>query len=315
MKITCTPVEAQAILASAQIQCAAPDVELIKTHNHIFRITTPAAVYFLKTYTKDWYQDCAIGVVTHEAGGFSALATRGIPAAAVVLSCDHLHNPLQRPFLLTRQLRGEPLTKLLRESSPHDFKALLGTTGSHLRRCHEIVFNYPGYVGSPEGPSSPHEPGQWIHPYCSAAKMQQEALAGLHSERNQMPPELFAAMVELLSSFEHRMQSEYYPPRFIHGDCHASHFFLYQENGSWQVSGSIDMEVAASGAPICDLMKFSNEMVTLFPHTSHWWKPLFDGYGGEPSFEAMKLLFLCEWADRRERLLQARDWEALFSAL
>ena len=44
-----------------------------------------------------------------------------------------------------------------------------------------------------------------------------------------------------------RLRSSYDPPRFVHGDCHANAFFLVEEEGSWRVTGTVDMEVASSG--------------------------------------------------------------------
>ena len=217
---------------------------------------------------------------------------------------------------MTRQLRGEPLTKLLRKSSPPDFAALLRATGIHLRRCHEIVYLFPGYLADAQGPQSAPEEGGWIHFYCSAAFMQETSLSWFEKNRPNLPPALAQELRERLLTLQRTLAPEFEPPRFIQGDCHAHQFYLFQEHGRWTVSGSIDMEVASAGAPICDLLKFCKEMADGFPTERRWWDPFFEGYGSTPDFERFRLLMLGDCAggsaSRIEQLLSALKWEELF---
>jgi aminoglycoside phosphotransferase (APT) family kinase protein len=120
----------------------------------------------------------------------------------------------------------------------------------------------------------------------------------------------------------------YQPPRFTHGDCHASQFFLYQADEEWRVSGVVDMEVSSGGDCGADLVKFCLEMAGTFPAATRWWDAFFEGYGGAPSLDLLKLRFLAahhinfvcygdqSWPGTREEIvrhiLKAENWETLF---
>lgn len=317
MEVTLSSQQAQDILALAHIKQSV-SVKLLKKHNHVFELKAGDEVFYVKTYTKDWYRDLDEGAVRHEAAGYAALSSRGIPAVPVLLVRADCDNPLRRPFLLTKQLRGRPLTELLRESKPDDFKALLRATGSCLRRYHDIVFRFPGYIGHPDGPQEPPAKDGWLHFYCSAERMQNECLAWLEVARPKLSPALADQLREILSTMKVALAPAFSPPRFIQGDCHAHQFFLFQEHGGWHVSGSIDMEVASAGAPLCDLLKFNHEMMEEFSAKTRWWEPLFEGYGGEPDFAQFRLMLLGDPSGPREqssiRILAATNWEQLFDA-
>ena len=319
MEATLSAAQAQQILERIHIR-GLISVKLLKRHNHVFEITTGEKVLYLKTYTKDWYAGTdGSGAAQHEAGGFAALSARGIPAPRVVLLETTGQNPIRRPFLLTEQLRGRPLTQLLQESKPEDFRALLRATAQRLRQYHGIVFRFPGYVGDAEGPQAPPTQDGWLHFYCSAERMQREVLKWLENDRRYLPAKLFEQLHDRFSTIEKALAPEYAPARFIQGDCHAHQFFLFNADGQWQVSGSVDMEVAAAGAPICDLLKFCAEMAEDFSVQTRWWEPLFEGYGGAPDFERFRLLFLSnDWDARTDvqlvpRRLTAQTWEQLFN--
>ena len=118
---------------------------------------------------------------------------------------------------------------------------------------------------------------------------------------------------------------------FVHGDCHASQFFVRKNCFSnWEISGVVDMEVASSGAPIHDLIKISIELATRSSYSEHyknynWWNPLFLGYGIEPNFNAIKIgllttgaeSFWCQnwssdFANIYQHVLQSQNWNQLF---
>ena len=117
-------------------------------------------------------------------------------------------------------------------------------------------------------------------------------------------------------------------PTFVHGDCHAHQFYLCQWDGHWTVSGVLDMEVASAGDCGEHFLKICAEMSRRYGVGTEWWQPLFDGYGGEPDFDLLKLRYLASAQlelsphpytsvpGLRElavkNILKARDWRGLF---
>ncbi len=306
-------------------------VALVNEYNHVYRIECRGEVFFLKTHTKDWYpsEDAETGYsVAHEHSAFSVLAANGLATPEVLLACRNRDNPFGRPFILTRKLRGEPLTQLLKQSDEERFRALLMAAGEYLRRVHAITFAFPGYIMD-SGPTAPPDENAWQHPIWTAKRRQKNALAMLREDATKLPGELVKRLEVIFATMEDALASAYNPPHFAHGDCHAHQFFLYQEAGRWQVSGFIDMEVASAGDCTQDLVTFATEMARDLPITTRWWEPFFAGYDGEPDFELFRLRFLgttddilefvLHWRGTKEEflmhVLSATDWETLFSKL
>ena len=121
------------------------------------------------------------------------------------------------------------------------------------------------------------------------------------------------------------LAADYAEPRFVHGDCHASQFFLYPHQGDWRVSGVLDMEVASAGDFGADFLKLFIEMAWVCPVEARWWEALFKGYGSEPDFNRMKLRMLAAhhsnyawlWTASREEILAhalaADTWPSLLN--
>ena len=301
---------------------------LLKRHNHVYRITRGDDVFFLKTYTKDWYGEDVIGTggcVEHETAAWSMLAGHGIPVPEVVLARRDCDTPLDRPLLMTRKLRGTALTELLAHSGERDFRAVLAAAGAFLRRVHLIAFEQLGYIMD-GGPTGLPEDGGWQHGLWSARQTQRDALAVLAADRPRLSPALVHRLEARLQNMAALLAPGFEPPRFTHGDCHASQFFLYQDDGQWRVSGFVDLEVASAGDCVGDLLKFCTEMAVTFPSRSRWWEPFFSGYGETPPFDLFRLRllgwhevnFACYGKPIRPReaflthLLDARDWADLF---
>lgn len=297
-------------------------VTQIKQYNHVYRLDSGSDTFYLKTYTKDWYgNDVAAtsGCVEHEAGAWSILAAHGLAATEVVLAGRDCENPLGRPFLITRQLRGASLTEQIRGSS--EAAAMLRAIGAYLSRVHAITFQFPGYL-SHAGPATDLDQHAWQHRCWSAGQRQRDAQAMLASEKHHLSAGLVRALESEFATIEQRMASAYLPPRYTLGDCHASHFFVFNDADGWQVSGFVDAEVASAGDCGEDLIKFAIEMCGIGIYT-RWWEPFFEGYRAAPDFELFRLRLLgaagpelLGWAGTREQILthilNAQSWEALF---
>ncbi len=175
------------------------------------------------------------------------------------------------------------------------------------------------------GPSGLPAHGGWQHSIWSAQQTQRDALSVLDADSHRLPPALSRRVRERLETMADALASAFEPPRFTHGDCHASQFFLVQSDGGWQVSGVVDMEVASAGDCVVDVLKFGLELAVTSPRL-RWWEPFFAGYGSTPDFELVRLRLLGWHAANfaaygrpippravvLERQLAARDWAGVF---
>src|SRR4051812_1684085 len=88
------------------------EVKEITQHNHVWQLSDEHDIYFLKIYTKSWYGDDIAGTafcVKHEQDAYTCLAGNGLTTPEVVFAQFGMHNPLSRPFIVTRKLEGAPL--------------------------------------------------------------------------------------------------------------------------------------------------------------------------------------------------------------
>ncbi|HYX51475.1 MAG TPA: hypothetical protein VE843_17135, partial [Ktedonobacteraceae bacterium] len=98
---------------------------LIQHYNHVYRLECQQGVFFLKVHTKDWYppEDAETGLsVLHEQSAWSVLAAHGLATPEVVLAMTTRNNPVDRPFLLTRKLRGDSLVELLKHAQENELQ-------------------------------------------------------------------------------------------------------------------------------------------------------------------------------------------------
>ncbi len=301
-------------------------VERVHAYNHVWRLGGDAGTFFLKVYTKPWYAsygDSHAFPVTHEAGAWRCLRAHGLATPGVVVAEIGTANPVGRPFLLTRELGGEPLTGLLRTGYAPGTP--LRAVGNYLRRMHSVTFEFPGYVSNEEGPNRPRRPGAWQHRCWTAEARERLARETLEREAAGLSADVRARLDRAFASMGERLRPSYEPPRFVHGDCHASAFFLVEADGAWRVIGTVDMEVASAGDAGEDLMKLCIELATALPASSRWWDALFEGYGAEPDFELLKLRLLGatpadfawtggwpeSWDAVVRHVLDARSWREL----
>jgi aminoglycoside phosphotransferase (APT) family kinase protein len=301
---------------------------LIKRENDVYRIDCGSDSYFLKTYTKSWYGtnplDTAFNV-QHERAAWDILRGHGLAAPDVVLADTTPANPLERPFILTRQLAGAPLVDLLMLADDAEFAALLRLAGVYLRAMHAATFNHPGYLDSPTGPSTPPDPSGWQHRCWSPDQRQKNALAYLAGIQALLSPKTAKRLEWEFSTMAEVLRTDYHPPRFTHGDCHAHQFFFKRDGDDWDVTGVVDMEVSSAGDCGEDWLKLGIELASHFAPSTQWWKSVFAGYGVPPDFQRLRLRLLgAEPAEYglsavNERLirglLDARDWTSLFAAI
>ena len=90
---------ARALLGRAGVRTGDVRVSLVHRHNHVWRIGTAGGAYFVKAWTKDWY-DWADTLTTgalnadHEAAAYQLLAARGLAVPEVVAVDQTAGNPL-----------------------------------------------------------------------------------------------------------------------------------------------------------------------------------------------------------------------------
>ena len=295
--VVVTPIslsEQQASQVLARVGVSEPvSVEPVHEYNHVWRLHCDAGTFFLKIYTKSWYAPHGVShafPVTHEAGAYRCLHAHGLATPQVVVAEMSTANPLGRPFLLTRELAGQPLMALLRQG--HASGAPLRAVGAYLRRMHAVRFAYPGYVSSEQGPTSPPRPGAWQHRCWTAEARKRLARDTLEAEVTGLSVDVRVRLDRAIAAMPDRLRSCYEPPRFVLGDCHANAFFLVEAGGSWRVAGTVDMEVASAGDAGEDLMKLCIELAVVLPASNRWWEALFDSYRTPPEFDLLKLRLL-----------------------
>lgn len=324
-----TAATAQEIMSSIGVRCT-PRVTIVNTNNHVYRIHTPEGDFHLKTYTKGWYSPEPAetrGCVMHEASAYRIVSAHGIPAPRVRLADETCDNPIRRPFLLMETLPGRPATKALQAASSRDgFEAVLRAVGRYMARMHAITFRFPGYLMTEDGPTAAPDPDAWQHFIFTIYTFRKDAFKTWETDR-EIAGGLLERVKQLYAHTEDSLRSEYEPPRFTHGDCHAHQFFVSDASGEWEVVGVVDMEVASAGDYGFDFVKLGLELAGMFPTGRDWWTPLFDGYGKEPPFEPMRLRFAAcaydaeylgphNWPGQRAlrlaHILDARDWASMF---
>ncbi len=264
-------------------------VELIATGNHTWRIAAADETFYAKAHTKSWYGGKPVGdVVRHEVTAHRLLRERGLPTPEIVDASLTCNNPLKWPFMLTRALDGSALTDLLPRLARDDANAALRQVGAHLSQMHSITFDHPGYLvdGPPAGPPDPH---QWQHGIWRFERYLTHAISSWADLEDDLDLPTMDAVAGLAADKMADLRDTYEPPRFVHGDCHASQIFLTRGDGSWQVSGVLDMEVASAGSPLSDFLKLVIEMAGRFGASQRWWEPLLDGYGQPVDLDLIRL--------------------------
>lgn len=307
----------------------APTITTAHQHNHVYRIQSADTDSYLKIFTKDWYGENIAGTafcVDHEASAWRTLAEAGLNVPEVLVADMTCDNPLERPYLLTRALRGRPLTDLLAENvnDSAQFAALVRAVGGYLRVMHRIRFEYPGYITSTT-PTAPPDPDAWQHAIWTFTSWKQNAQRIWNTDRHALNPALMDEIETFYAAHAADLERVYQPPRFTHGDCHAHQFSLDQIDGEWAVTGVLDMEVASAGDSVADFVQFTLEMSARCPVETRWWESLFDGYGETPDFALIRLRMLAAdpaqygwiWPGERSAILahvlNANDWKSLYN--
>lgn len=309
-------------------------VELIKRGNDVFHLVSGDESFFLKTYTKDWYGSDPANTgfhAIHESMAWTILARHGLSVPEVLYVSSDCNNPLSRPFILTRQLEGRPLTELTAEANQESQSILLIAVGDYMRRMHAISFEFPGYLSKVSGPMEPPNPNAWQHRCWSAKAREANACNQLQVDETQLTQGIYIEAQQACAQISARLADAYQPPRFTHGDCHAHQFFLTRAGSGWHVTGVLDMEVSSAGDCGEDLLKICIELAQTLDYDTFWWESLFAGYGGEPGLDALRLRLLSvtpveygnsgKWMktqNREEivrRFLDARAWSTLFAPI
>lgn len=303
------------------------EVTLFKTNNHVFRIRTGDMTYYLKTHTRDWYSENGKEtghVVLREATAWQIIEKIGLATPRVVAIDNTTDNVIGIPFIITEELLGESLTELLTRLSRADAYSAIRCVGAYLKKMHSISFGHSGYLP----PQEPVISSQWHHRIWSYHGFQSWADREQETAKKELSHGSFSDVLRYINEWQHKLRKVYKHPRFVHGDCRANQFYLFQRGREWNVSGVLDMEVASAGDCDEDFMKFCAEMSRRFDVETKWWEPLFDGYEEEPDFNLLKLRYLAsgqlelspfaykEVAGVRElvvqHLLRAKNWLELF---
>lgn len=322
--LTLTPDQAAALLP---VEASEIRVEFLRPSNHSWRITADGSTYFLKVHTKDWYGGVPAPTVTrHEASTYRLLAEHGLATPTLVYDQLSTDNPLGWPYLILSELEGTSLTDLLDDADQDKADEAMHEVGAYLAKMHAITFEYPGYLVD-GAPKEPPRPDKWQHGIWRYQRMLGQAIQIWTEDAAVIGPAVMDEVMTLLADKIDDLRRGFHPPRFTHGDCHASQFFLTETAGGLRVSGVVDLEVASAGSPMADHCKFMIEMAGRFRTRFRWWAPLIGAYG-PIDFDLLRLWLLAcghinftchganSWPGSRDQIVRhivaARNWEQLF---
>ena len=202
---------------------------------------------------------------------------------------------------------------------------MLHVVGIYLRHMHAIEFAYPGYLFREEGPQKAPDEHGWQHFVWALQARQRYTREWIQVHKDELTPLLLSQLEEMVQQVPEVLASAYASPRFTQGDCGIDQIMMAQQNGSWYVTAFLNMEVASAGDCISDLVSLCEGLAQVLPSTSRWWEALFEGYGQEPDFAGFRPRLLTGWYPYEAHiwpgtgengfahLLQAEDWETLFS--
>jgi aminoglycoside phosphotransferase len=308
------------------------NVNRMTSINDVFKVITRShGNFYIKFHTARWYADQpdTFFVVEREAAVHELLRKREMPLPYKVW-VDTSKTVVPRSVLICEELSGISVTEAIAKF-PQDVDAILKSLGCYLRRLHEIEFSKPGLLGpqhaqlaeldSPIPPVEAWDEHEMHHP----EHFQRAALSMLNQseEKGLLPADVAIALKQLFQFIAAAIQSDYIPPRFTVGNCHAWHFHVERSMGKWIVLGFYDFEAVSAGDSTIDLIELE---MTLTPNMRSfaWRKPFFDGYGTRPDFEGYKMRLLYyilyelekgtinRWMeDHWIRLIQAEEWDEL----
>lgn len=319
---------AAAVLGDAGVGSSNLRVLPVQSGNTVVEIVTDSEIFFLKVPTKDleeWadFLDGAAFKVTVESAAFACLEAHGLGAPQVLVANTTSDNAVGRPYLLTREAPGEPFTAIVTAGRTEGWRGPLRAVGEFLGEVHRIEFAERGYIVTADGPSGP-PPQAHLSSSHSVDVLHAGAMADLAAARPAIPDALADEVEERLVSILPVVGHEYGRPRFVLNAFHPNHPYLAEAGGDWRVTACLDLDSASGGCVLGDLVIFGVGMMFRLGPEVAWWEPLFQGYGTEPPFEAMRyyLLATCFYwhgEDGRleatyRRLLDAMSWEELFNA-
>lgn len=313
------------------------DISQAATTNDVFRVITRRdGVFFIKFHTARWYADQpdTAFVVEREAAACELLRKRGMPLPYVAWA-DVSRSVVSRSVFVCGELPGMPVTEAIGRF-PEEANDIAYALGGYLRRLHEIEFASAGILcrehvrlAPPSGVIPPVE--SWDeHSMHHPRHFQREALAALERARESglLPKEVAIEIEQQFANSAKALRSDYLPPRFTVGNCHAYHFHVNRIPGHWEVQGLYDFEAVSAGDATIDLVELETTLVPAVL-SYDWRQPLFSGYGRWPELGGYRLRLLyyllgelgreysrmvpdAEWlASRWSGLLAATSWDGL----
>lgn len=254
-------------------------------------------------------------MVERECAVCELLRKRGIPLPYRAWG-DYTRTVVPRSVFVCEELQGLPVPEALRQF-PGEREAILNNLGRYMRQLHDIEFSRPGllayahaYFAAAHG-TIPSVFTWDRHPMHHAEYLQRDALDLLDTKKGYLPEAVTGALRELFSSLAAVVRSDYSPPRFTVGNCHAWHFHVSRHNGEWRIEGFYDLEAASAGDSNIDLVELEMTLTPALRSTA-WREPFFAGYGSWPGFDGYKrrLLYylLFEVGKAQSPMIPDADW-------
>jgi aminoglycoside phosphotransferase (APT) family kinase protein len=169
----------------------------------------------------------------------------GVPVPRILLS-DHSKSLIDLNFVVMNRFDGQDVLRLEPSFGPADSYALHAQMGRALREIHRIPMGAFGYIG-PEGIVSPS-----VSNRAYMLSQFDRKLAGFAQFAGR------PALAEQLSTYVERsapLLDGCAQASLCHYDFHTGNVLAAQRNGSWQLTGIVDLANAIAGDPLMDLAK------------------------------------------------------------
>jgi amino acid adenylation domain-containing protein len=227
---------------------------------------------------------------------YDLLSGSGVPAPAVV-KWDESRRDLPQAYLVMTKVEGRPLSEVSGSLPEPVIAGLYREMGAALRAVHGVALRAFGPVDGAGEPSNEAYLGGLLD-------LRTEQFAEFGGD-----PALHAEITGYVAARRHLL-ARCRTPVLCHHDFHERNVMVAEHEGSWRLTGVIDMENAVGGDPLMDLAKTDYFAVRGDPVRR---RELLAGYGELPADWAARvgLYRLCHALDQWGWLATIGETDAL----
>lgn len=271
------------------------------SNNRVFEVLTREhGRFYVKFHTASWCADerDAVAVARREASVPRLLDFVGISPPFPVWA-DLTRTIVPRPAYICGELSGVPVPDAMRQWPDHA-QEIARALGAYIRKLHNIRFDQPGLLEPADVDSAGRGDAVLpMRPVAASVDPAVQAQAGAMDQLTEavaagvLREEVAGRLGRLFEGMACAVRAKLCSPRLIVANCHVHHFHVAWVNGRWRVPGFYDFEGMAAGDPTVDLAAIEESLVPRV-RSFDWRRPFYEGYGGWPDVELVKIRILAE---------------------